>query len=297
MSCLGERELKRITQSLFTGINFVHFGSCCIDFLPIRCISNILKGMVLMSSESEIQQVEAGQSKSVASRLVPILVIAVVVGLIIYFDLDDYLSFEALRENRQFLLEWYANNTVLMALAFCALYITVVTLSLPGATSMTLAGGFIFGTVEGTLYVVSSATIGAILIFLIARYSLADFFRSRSGPFLHKMEDGFQKNALSYLLVLRLVPLFPFWVVNLVPALLGVKTRIFAIGTFFGIIPGSAVYCSVGSGLGAVFDAGTEPDLGIILKPEILTPIIALAVLSLVPVFYKAVKSGKNPSE
>ena len=244
--------------------------------------------------ETEIEPAETVQGKSVTNRLVPVLVIALVVGLIIYFDLDDYLSFEALRENRQFLLDWYANNTALMVMAFCALYITVVALSLPGATSLTLAGGFIFGTLEATLYVVTSATIGAILIFLIARYCFSGFFQSRSGAFLHKMEEGFKQNALSYLLVLRLVPLFPFWVVNLVPALLGVKTRVFAIGTFFGIIPGSAVFCSVGSGLGAVLDAGEEPDLGIILNPEILTPIIALAALSMVPVFYKAVKSKKK---
>ena len=112
------------------------------------------------------------------------------------------------------------------------------------------------------------------------------------GTAARRMEAGFKANALSYLLFLRLVPVFPFWLVNLVPAFLGVPLRTYAIGTLIGIVPGSAVYCSVGNGLGAVFDAGGRPDLGIIFKPEILGPIIGLAVLSLVPIIYKRLKSG-----
>jgi len=108
------------------------------------------------------------------------------------------------------------------------------------------------------------------------------------------MERGFQENALSYLLVLRLVPIFPFWVVNLVPALLGVPARTFVIGTFFGIIPGTAVYSSVGNGLGAVFDSGGRPDLGIIFEPQVFAPLVALAALSLVPVIYKRVKARQG---
>jgi uncharacterized membrane protein YdjX (TVP38/TMEM64 family) len=117
--------------------------------------------------------------------------------------------------------------------------------------------------------------------------------RAKAGPAMRRMEDGFRENALSYLLVLRLVPLFPFWLVNLVPAFLGVPLRTFVIGTFVGIIPGSVVYCLVGSGLGSVFDAGETPDLGIIFEPEILAPIIGLAVLSVIPVVYKHLKRAK----
>ena len=101
------------------------------------------------------------------------------------------------------------------------------------------------------------------------------------------MEAGFQKNAFSYLMVLRLVPLFPFFLVNLAPAFLGVKLRTFMVATFFGIIPGTFVFASVGNGLGAIFDEGGEPNLGIIFQPEVLGPILALAALSLVPVIYK----------
>ena len=109
-----------------------------------------------------------------------------------------------------------------------------------------------------------------------------------------KMEKGFQDNALSYLLVLRLSPLFPFWLVNLGPARLGVPVRTFVIGTFFGIIPGAAVFCSIGSGLGAIIDAGEIPDLGIIFQPEIFVPLLGLAVLALLPVVYKRFKLSKG---
>ena len=141
--------------------------------------------------------------------------------------------------------------------------------------------------------VVFAATLGAVAVFLVARYALADFFRAKMGGAGERMEACFRENALSYLLFLRLVPVFPFWFVNLVPAFLGVSLRTYAIGTFVGIIPGSAVFCSVGNGLGAVFDAGGTPDLGVIFQPKILGPIIALAILSLVPIVYRWIKSSE----
>jgi uncharacterized membrane protein YdjX (TVP38/TMEM64 family) len=107
------------------------------------------------------------------------------------------------------------------------------------------------------------------------------------------MEAGFRENAMSYLLVLRLVPLFPFWLVNLVPAFLGVPLRTYVIGTFFGIMPGTFVYASVGSGLGAILEAGESPDLGIIFKAEILIPLLGLALLALIPVIYKRIKTKR----
>lgn len=220
------------------------------------------------------------------------LLIAVVAGFF-GLGLNQYLSFEALRDNRVELLQWSQANQLQAITGFILIYAVVVALSLPGATWMTLAGGFIFGTVQATLYVVSAATLGALLIFILARYCLADFFRAKAGRAAEKMEQGFKSNALSYLLFLRLVPLFPFWLVNLVPAFLGVPMRTFIIGTFFGIIPGTAVFCSVGNGLGAVFDTGGMPDLKIIFQPDILGPILALAVLSLVPIVYKRIK-GKS---
>ena len=227
-------------------------------------------------------------------KILPLLIIGAGVALFFGMGWNKYLTFEALSENRQALLQWTEENQFLAILAFVAGYALVVAFSLPGAAWMTLGGGFVFGTVFGTLYVVGAATLGAVGIFLIARYALVDFFRSKMAGAGERMEAGFRENALSYLLFLRLVPVFPFWLVNLLPAFLGVPVRTYIIGTFVGIIPGSAVFCSVGNGLGAVFDAGDTPDLGIIFQPEILGPIVGLALLSLVPIVYKRVKTSKG---
>ena len=229
-------------------------------------------------------------TKALWKRLWPlVLVILALVGVFI-FDLDDYLSFEMLKNNRETALDWYGQNRILAAAGFMVLYALVVALSIPGAVWLSLAAGFLMGTFVGTVVVVFAATLGAMGIFLIARYALADFFHEKAGAAGRKMEAGFQENALSYLLVLRLVPLFPFWLVNLAPALLGVPARTFVIGTFFGIIPGAAVFCSIGNGLGAVFDQGGMPDLNVIFKPEIFGPLLGLAVLSLLPIVFKKMK-------
>ena len=226
-------------------------------------------------------------------RLLPLAVVAGGFVAFFAFGWNEYLSFETLREHRQALLAWRQDHYAVAALSFVAIYVLVVAFSLPGAVWMTIGGGFVFGAASAAVYVVAAATIGAAAIFLAARYALGDMLRAKAGPAMRRMEAGFRENALSYLLVLRLVPLFPFWLVNLVPAFLGVPLRTFVIGTFVGIIPGSVVYCLVGNGLGAVFDSGETPDLGIIFEPEILAPIIGLAVLSVVPVVYKRLRRAK----
>ena len=227
-------------------------------------------------------------------RLLPLVAI-VAIGISCYFafGLSEYFSFEALSDHRQTLVAWSTENKGLAMGSFVVLYSVVIALSIPGGVWMTLAGGFLFGLVVGTGCAVIGATLGATAVFLIARYALADFFHAKAGPTVRKMETGFRENALSYLLFLRLVPLFPFWLVNLVPAVLGIPLRTFVIGTFFGIIPGTFVFNSVGNGLGSLFDAGEMPDLGIIFEPEILLPIIGLSVLSLVPIAYKKFRGSE----
>ena len=223
-------------------------------------------------------------------RLWPLVLVVLALAAVFIFGLDDYLNFEMLKNNRETVLDWYGQNRILAAVGFVVLYALVVALSVPGAVWLSLAAGFLMGTVAATIVVVIAATLGALGIFLIARYALADFFHRKAGAAGRKMEAGFQENALSYLLVLRLVPLFPFWLVNLAPALLGVPARTFVIGTFLGIIPGTAVFCSMGNGLGVVFDQGGMPDLDMIFQPEIFGPLLGLAVLSLLPIVFKKVK-------
>lgn len=227
-------------------------------------------------------------------RFLPLALL--VLGFVAFFVLgfDAYISLDQLREHRAMLQQWVAEGPVAAALLYILIYAAMTAFSVPGGLLLTIAGGFLFGALAGTVCAVLGATIGAIAVFLAARSAFGDFLRRRvKAGMVRRMEEGFRRNALSYLLVLRLVPLFPFWMVNLVPAFLGVRLRTYVIGTFIGIIPGGFVYASVGNGLGAVFDAGATPDLGIIFEPAVLIPIIGLALLSLLPVVYRMIRAGR----
>ena len=226
-------------------------------------------------------------------RLVPILVLLAGLGLFFALGWHKYISFEVLQENRQNLLDVVAQYGFLAGLGFIAVYAVATAFSIPGGAILTITAGFLFGPFIGAVYVLFGATLGASALFLAARYAFADLLRAKAGPAIRKMEDGFRENAFNYLLVLRLVPLFPFFVVNLVPAFLGVTLKVYVIATFIGIIPGTFVYALVGNGLGAIFDRGEVPDLGIIFQPQILAPILGLAVLAVIPVIYKKMKERK----
>ena len=228
-------------------------------------------------------------------RLIPIGVLALGLVAFFVFDLGRFLSFEALRENRATLLNWVDTYGIVAALIYMLIYAVAIAFSLPGGAVLTITGGFLFGSAWGTVCVVIAATAGATALFLIAKTSFGDALRAKAGPALQRMQDGFQEGALSYLLVLRLVPLFPFFLVNLVPAFLGVSLRVYVVGTFIGIIPGTFVFATVGAGLGSVFDQGGEFSAAGILTPQIITALVGLAVLALIPVVYKKIKarSGK----
>jgi uncharacterized membrane protein YdjX (TVP38/TMEM64 family) len=217
-------------------------------------------------------------------------------GLALVFatGLHRYLTFAALCAQREALLAEVARLGVVAALAYIGLYTLVAGLSVPGATILTLAGGFVFGAFAATAYTVIGATLGAIGVFLAARTAFGDLLQAKVGGTLWRLEEGFKENALSYLLVLRLIPLFPFWLVNLVPAFLGVPLGVFALGTFVGIIPGTFVYASLGSGLGGVVEECEAPGLEVLTRPEVLLPILALAVIALLPVIYKRIKARRD---
>ena len=223
-----------------------------------------------------------------------VLLIILFSAVVIILDLEKFYSFEVLKDNRELVLSWYDKHPSIVISIFFVLYVLVVVLSLPGAVWLSIVAGFLMGTWVATSLVVFAATLGALGIFFIARYLLTDFFRKKTGSFIRKMEAGFQENELSYILVLRLVPVFPFWLVNIVPALFGVSVRTFVVGTFIGIIPGTAVFCSIGNGLGALLDQGRMPVLDIIFEPKIIGPLLALAVLSLTPIVFKKLKKLKK---
>lgn len=228
------------------------------------------------------------------TRFIPLFVLLVALALFFYFRLYEYLNFTTLEKHHLQLQQWTTQHYFLAVIGFMLIYIIAVAVSIPGVLFLTILGGFLFGPVWGVVYVVISATIGAVLIFMAVETALGKWLESKASGWVAKMEKGFQENAFNYLLILRLVPLFPFFIVNIVPALLNVRLRIFVLATFFGIIPGSFVYALVGNGLGHVFSLGQTPDLGIIFSPAILMPILGLALLSLIPLIYKKIKSAKT---
>jgi len=221
-----------------------------------------------------------------------------VAGLVTFvaLGLDRYLSIDTLRQHRGALRAWVETSGVLAALIFMAVYIVTVALSLPGATVLSISSGFLFGAVWGTVVVVVSATLGGTALFVIAKTTFGDTLRAGAGTWLHTLERGFREHALSYLIMLRLVPLFPFFIINLVPAFLGVPLATFVLGTCVGIIPGSFVYVSVGAGLGSIFDAGESFSVTGVLTPQIVTALVGLAVLALVPVVYKRIMARRGES-
>lgn len=236
------------------------------------------------------------EAKSGFARYLPLIAI-LVVAVIGAFTLKDYLSFDALRDNREALIAFRDSNYFIAVIGFIAIYMAIVGFSLPGATIATLTGGFLFGTAFGTVFNVTGATLGATLIFLAARYGFGEKLGAKlesSQGAVKKIKYGIDENQWSMLFIIRLVPAVPFFLANLIPAFLEVPLHRYVISTFFGIMPGTFVFTSVGAGLGEVFAKGETPNLGIIFEPHILLPILGLSVLALLPIIVKAVTGKKD---
>lgn len=239
----------------------------------------------------------APASPTTLDRLAPLLPLLAAFVAFFALGLNEYLTLDTLRENRAALKEWVQANRTEAVLIFIGTYIVVAAASLPAGAVLSVTGGFLFGSVFGAAWIVIGATIGATLLFVIARSALGEPLRQRFGGHIKAMEDGFRRNAFSYMLILRLVPLFPFWLVNLAPAFLGVSPLTFVVTTAIGIIPGAFVFASIGNGLNALFEAGEQPDLSlasIILRPDFYIPIAGLLILSLIPVVYRALAGRQD---
>lgn len=210
-------------------------------------------------------------------------------GLALFFALGghEWLRFETLKAYRdQLLAATRELGTLALLLAFLA-YVVVVALSVPGGAVASLAMGFLFGRWVGTLLIVAAATLGATLVFLAARHLFADTARRRLGPRAQRVVEGFGRDAVSYLLFLRLVPVFPFWLVNLIPAFTPVTTRVFVLTTAAGIVPGSFVFSNLGESLGRI----ESPDQ--LLSPRVLTSLGLLGLLALLPVAVRKLRTPK----
>lgn len=240
-------------------------------------------------------------------RWLPVAAIAALMGFAFLMGWHKYLSLQTIGENYGAMQAFIAKNFVLSVLVYALAYILVVALSLPGALIMTLTGGLLFGAALGAPIIVISATIGATIIFLVAKTSFGEALAQKFGATAEKLRSGFQENALSYMLFLRLVPIFPFVVVNLAPALLGVSTRTYVIGTLFGIIPGTVAYSLVGASLGAPLEAENARhaacvaakgaaqctysiDLKALVSTELVLAGVALGFVAMIPVIYNQFK-------
>lgn len=220
------------------------------------------------------------------ARFAPVALIGMVLVGAYALGLHKYLSFEALRAQRETLTAFVAANPAAAAAIYIAIYAAFTMAMVPGALWITIAGGFLFGLAGGSALTVIGATLGATGLFLAARTAFGEGLRKRAGPFLGKLEAGFAENPLSYMFTLRFLPVVPFPVANIAPALLGAKLQDYMIATVFGIIPGVLAYTWVGSGLGAAFDAGKEPEIGAFAR-QLLPAFFALAAVSLLPIVIK----------
>lgn len=226
-------------------------------------------------------------------RLLPVVILLLGLALFLLFGLERYFSFEMLSRHHGELTAWVAAHVALAAFIFVLFYALAVAFSLPIAVVITPVGGFLFGVWLGAVLSVIGATLGSVALFLAARTAFYDLFRARAGATLARLEEGFRRDSFNYLLFLRLVPVFPFWLVNIVPALLGVKLGPYALATVIGIVPGAVVYASVGASFGMLIERGERPDFGVIFEWHILLPLLGLAALSLLPVLYTRLRGGK----
>ncbi len=242
-------------------------------------------------SNSTDPQNPAGPKAGLARHLPLILVVAVaIIGAV---ALKEFVTFDALRDNREALLGFRNDNYLGMMAVFAAVYIVMVVFSLPGAAVASVTGGFLFGLAAGVALNVVSATIGAAGIFLAARWGLGEMLSARfeaAEGRVQMLKRALRQNEIEVLLLLRLVPAVPFFVANLLPAMVGVKFRNFLWTTALGIIPGAIVFTWIGVGVGAVFDRGEDPDLSLLWEPHVLGPILGLCMLAVMPIIVKSLR-------
>jgi len=221
-------------------------------------------------------------------KVVFILFIVLVIVLFYIFHLERYLTLESLKANKNSLLIAYFQHRLLFTAGFIALYTLQTALSLPGAAILTLAGGAIFGAVMGTLWVNIGATTGAVLAFVLARTLLRDWVLKRFGPRMEAFDRGLVTDGLSYLLFLRLVPIFPFFLVNLACGITALPLRIYILGTMVGILPGSFVYANAGASLASI------QSLSQVAGPRVLISFGLLGIFALISPVYRIITKRKN---
>ncbi len=245
--------------------------------------------------------------RGAACRLLPLVLVAVFAVFAYLAARSGGISFEALVHHRTIIDAFVTQHHLLAILAYTAIYVATVAFSLPGAAFLTVAGGFLFGLLVGTAAAIVGATVGATLVFLVARTALGEPLLRRASPRATQLAKDFREDAFSYLLFLRLVPAFPFFLVNLVPAFAGVRLGPFIAATALGVIPAAAAFALAGTGLDSVIAAQKDTyyqcvasgsnscrmvfDAGDVLTPRMVIALVALALLALAPVVVKHLRA------
>lgn len=242
-------------------------------------------------------------------RLAPFVVLVALTAVALGVGMQRQLSLEMLARHYMALQDYVAAHGSIAVLAFLAIYVAVVALSIPGAVYLTVTGGLLFGAIGGSLAAFVGATAGATLLFLLARTAFGEHLIRRAGPLAERLAEGFREDAFNYLLFLRLVPLFPFFLVNLVPAVAGVRLAPFVAATAIGIIPATIAFALVGSGLDSVIsaeatgfraciaagrdDCRIDFDINSALTPHLVAALVGLGVLALIPVVVKRLRARR----
>jgi uncharacterized membrane protein YdjX (TVP38/TMEM64 family) len=258
-----------------------------------------------LNMEKEAQHIEPKTKVSLMKRFTPLAVILGLMGFAYAMGWHKFFTLSALIQHRADLASYVNENLFISLLTFAGLYIVAVALSFPGASLLTIAGGFFFGWLIGGSITILAATIGASIIFMAARTSFGSILQEKAGKSVAKLADGFKEDAFNYLLFLRLVPVFPFWLINIAPALFNVRLPSYFAATFIGIAPGTFAYAFLGEGLDSIIAAqeaanpgcgaaGTcSIDLKAAITPEIIGAMIALIFVALIPIVLKAWKKRK----
>ncbi|MFT6834841.1 MAG: putative membrane protein YdjX (TVP38/TMEM64 family) [Francisellaceae bacterium] len=231
---------------------------------------------------------------SIIKRFLPLFIL--ILGLIIFIVLGGhhYLNIQILDHNYALIEKYTQQHYFLSIIIFISIYIIAIAFSLPGATLLTLLSGLLFGTWSGTLWSVIAATIGATITYLAVKSAFGEFLKNRISGRIAKLQKGFSGNAFNYLLMLRLLPIFPFFIINIAAGIVGVRMRIFILASLIGMTPCAFIYAWIGSGLSSIITQQTKLDLNIFIKPSVIIPLLALAILTMIPVFLKFRQNRKE---
>jgi len=227
-------------------------------------------------------------------RFGPLVLLAAALIAVWASGLTHDLSLHMLRTRREALQAAVHAHRLLALGVYALVYVLVVALSLPAALVMTLTGGLLFGAWIGGCTAAASCTLGAAVVFLVCRTAVGDSLRRRAGSTVARIEEGVRRDAFSYVITLRLIPVMPFWLANLALGFVDIPLGVFVLATFVGILPVSVIYAGLGANLNLLFARHQRPDLHLVMRPEVLLPLVGLALLALAPILARRLRRASN---